>query len=69
MTDAALQSDPSGTSLTLTSSSALLLFDRCPLLQCLGDLRHWDVSPKERRNVVLEVQRRTGTKWISTPSH
>ena len=80
MTDAAsaLQRPPeedepggttAGTALALTAESALRLFDCCPALQCVGDLRRWDMSPGERRRVAVEVQRRTGLKWIATPGN
>ena len=69
MTDTALQQDPTGTSLTLTSSSVLRLFEACPNLQCVGDLRHWNISPAERRRIAKQIQCKTGVKWISTASH
>ena len=55
--------------LPLTSASVLRLFDRCPNLQCVGDLRHWDISPPNRRAVARKVQEKTGVKWISTSAH
>ncbi len=72
--DASLKEDEpgettAGTALALTAESALRLFDCCPALQCVGDLRRWDMSPGERRRVAVEVQRRTGLKWIATPGN
>ena len=69
MTDTTLQQDPTGTALTLTSTSVLKLFDFCPNLQCVGDLRHWNISPAERRRLTKDIYAKTGVKWISTASH
>lgn len=69
MTDAAMTQEPSGTSLTLTSKSVIKLFECCPQLQCIGDLRHWNISPPERRQLSKVIQDKSGLKWISTTSH
>jgi len=39
----------------LTARSVLLLHQRCPNLQCLGDLRHWAVSPAQRGSLARQV--------------
>ena len=39
----------------LTARSVLLLHQRCPLLQCVGDLRHWAVSPPQRSSLASQV--------------
>lgn len=69
MTDASVQDQATGTSLTLTSMSILQLFDRCSHLQCVGDLRHWNITPAERRIIAKKVQEKTGLRWISTSSY
>lgn len=60
---------PAGTSVTLTSASVNMLFNSCPSLTCIGDLRHWHISPKERRELTKSIQQKTGIKWISTACH
>jgi len=39
----------------LTARSVLLLHQKCPNLQCLGDLRHWAVSPAQRGSLARQV--------------
>jgi len=39
----------------LTARSVLLLHRKCPLLQCVGDLRHWAVSPPQRSSLASQV--------------
>ena len=68
MTDAAVL-EPSGLPLPLTGESVLRLYENCSQLQCIGDLRHWDISPGQRRALSKTIQERSGVKWISTPHH
>jgi len=39
----------------LTGRSVILLHKRCPSLQCVGDLRHWAVSPAQRSSLARQV--------------
>jgi len=39
----------------LTSRSVIALHKSCPHLQCLGDLRHWAVTPAQRGNISRQV--------------
>merc|ERR1712106_390208 len=39
----------------LTTRSVLALHKSCPHLQCLGDLRHWAVTPAQRGNISRQV--------------
>jgi len=39
----------------LTGRSVILLHRRCPSLQCVGDLRHWAVSPAQRSSLARQV--------------
>ena len=56
-------------SLALTSASVMRLFEACPLLQCVGDLRHWNIGSAERRAISKRIQEKTGVRWISTMCH
>jgi len=38
----------------LTTRSVLALHKSCPHLQCLGDLRHWAVTPVQRGNITRQ---------------
>jgi hypothetical protein len=38
----------------LTSRSVVALHASCPHLQCLGDLRHWAVTPAQRGNITRQ---------------
>eukprot|EP00091_Calanus_sinicus_P007056 TRINITY_DN17937_c0_g1_i1.p1 TRINITY_DN17937_c0_g1~~TRINITY_DN17937_c0_g1_i1.p1 ORF type:complete len:176 (-),score=22.78 TRINITY_DN17937_c0_g1_i1:133-660(-) len=38
----------------LTLRSVVLLHASCPKLQCLGDLRHWAVTPNQRGNITRQ---------------
>ena len=62
-------SPPENSSLALTSASVMRLFDECPLLQCVGDLRHWNIGSAERRAISKRIQEKTGVRWISTMCH
>lgn len=59
-------SSSENSSLALTSASVMRLFDTCPLLQCVGDLRHWNIESAERRAISKRIQEKTGVRWIST---
>lgn len=39
----------------LTTRSVIALHKSCPHLQCLGDLRHWAVTPAQRGNITRQV--------------
>ena len=56
-------------SLALTSASVMRLLDACPLLQCVGDLRHWNIGSAERRTISRRIQEMTRVRWISTMCH
>jgi len=43
-----------GVVVPLTGRSVSLLHSNCPSLQCLGDLRHWAVSPAHRASLTLQ---------------
>ena len=42
----------------LTGRSVILLHNQCPALACLGDLRHWAVSPGQRGGLARQVASR-----------
>ena len=44
------------TSPKLTANSVIRLFETCPHLQCTGDLRHWQISVQERRQIFKLIQ-------------
>ena len=46
----------------LTSRSVIRLFEMCPHLQCTGDLRHWQISPQERRQIFKLLQNRQSSE-------
>ena len=50
--------DLSITTPKLTARSVIRLFEMCPHLQCTGDLRHWQISPQERRQIFKLLQNR-----------
>merc|ERR1711892_988881 len=58
----------------LTTRSVLALHKSCPHLQCLGDLRHWAVTPAQRGNITrqrtpLLLQQNIWTRvWCSAES-
>ena len=46
------------TSPKLTANSVIRLFETCPHLQCTGDLRHWQITVQERRQIFKLIQTR-----------
>jgi hypothetical protein len=50
----------------LTGRSVLLLHRRCPQLQCVGDLRHWAVSPAQRGALARQVAGAGGPGGLTT---
>ncbi|XP_040580238.1 uncharacterized protein [Lepeophtheirus salmonis] len=49
-------SDPPQVPLVLTSSSVILLVENCPNILCIGDLRHWNIFPAERKVLIKRAQ-------------
>jgi hypothetical protein len=47
----------------LTSASVLLLYDVCPRLQCIGDLRHWAIPDADRRQMWKKINC-SSNKWL-----
>jgi len=39
----------------LTMRSVLAIHKSCPLLQCMGDLRHWAVAPHQRQGMTINI--------------
>ena len=50
--------DANLTSPKLTANSVIRLFETCPHLQCTGDLRHWQITVQERRQIFKLIQNR-----------
>lgn len=59
LTSSAFQ-EPELQPLPLSATSALRLVDHCPQIQCIGNLRHWTVSPAERKLLLRQIHCRHG---------
>lgn len=55
---------PATHSSNLSIRSVYKLFEHCPHLQCIGDLRHWAISPEERRQMFQRIRNKQGPKLI-----
>ncbi len=64
MTTRTVNSRPS-----LSAKSVLRLFASCPHLQCLGDLRHWAISPEDRRDMFRQININHGGRWLLNQDH
>ena len=56
------------TSPKLTANSVIRLFETCPHLQCTGDLRHWQITVQERRQIFKLIQNRQVSQSTLTNS-
>ena len=56
------------TSPKLTANAVIRLFETCPHLQCTGDLRHWQITIQERRQIFKLIQNRQVSQSMLTNS-